>query len=304
MKVAIIFYLISLFLFPSFGQDKTDDQYLKVMSFNIRCASCEDSSDINHWSKRKQLVFQLFKKYKPDIIGLQEAEIQQILDIEKEFAEYKWIGKGRDDGKEKGEFTAVFYKWKRIDPWSYDTEWLSETPSVPSKGWDAALNRTVTEAFCRDRKSERNFWLFNTHFDHVGETARVESAKFLRKKASEYSGEYLPVIITGDFNFTENSDGYKVLTSGPLKLATLNPNAEYKPLLNSEYISEQPHSGGKISFNAFGKATDIKSTIDFIFVNDEVKVISHRTITDTLEGLFPSDHYPILIEIAFKDVMK
>jgi endonuclease/exonuclease/phosphatase family metal-dependent hydrolase len=304
MKVAIIFSLMFLFLSPSFGQDITDDQYLKVMSFNIRCASCEDSSDINHWSKRKRLVFQLFKKYKPDIIGLQEAEIQQIRDIENEFEDYEWIGKGRDDGKEKGEFTAVFYKRKRFDPWEYNTEWLSETPRVPSKGWDAALNRTVTDILFNDRKSEQIFCFFNTHFDHVGETARVESAKFLRKKASEYSGGYAPVIITGDFNFTENSEGYKVLTSSSLELDNLNPAIEYKSLLNSEYISEQPHSGGKISFNAFGRATDIISAIDFIFVNEEVKVMSHRTITDTLEGLFPSDHYPILVEIVFKDIIK
>ena len=300
MKTRFIFYLF-LLIFQCFGQEKNDETILRIMSFNIRCGSCEDSSDVNHWSKRKQLVFQVLKKYNPDIIGLQEAEIQQIKDIENEFEDYKWIGKGRDDGKEKGEFTAVFYKWKRFDLWSYGTAWLSETPEVPSKGWDAALNRTVTDVHFADTKSKRTFWFFNTHFDHVGETARIESAKLLRKKSIEYSGGYEPVIITGDLNFTENSEGYKVLTSNKLGMEELSPAVNYKPLLNSLYISEQPHHGGKITFNAFGKMTDIKSAIDYIFVNEEVKVLTHRTITESSEGLFPSDHFPVLVEIVFKD---
>jgi len=300
MKLAFISCLLLILQVQYLGQEKNDEKILRVMSFNIRCGSCEDSSDINYWGKRKQIVFQLFKKYNPDIIGLQEAEIQQIKDIENEFEDFMWFGQGRDDGKEAGEFTAVFYKWKRLDPWSYDTDWLSETPEVPSKGWNAALNRTVTKAIFYDSKTESLLCFFNTHFDHIGNTARIESAKLIRKNVDEYSPFY-PAIITGDFNFTEDSEGYKVLTSNKFEMEDLSPTVNYKPLLNSQYISEQPHYGGKITFNAFGKTTEFKKAIDFIFVNEQVKVLSHRTVTDTLEGLFPSDHFPVFVEIVFKD---
>ena len=300
MKSVFISILLLIVQFYSFPQDKDDEKILRVMSFNIRCGSCEDTSDVNYWSERKGRVFQLFKKYDPDIIGLQEAEIWQIKDIEKEFEEYKWIGAGRDDGKESGEFTAVFYKWKRFNPWENDTYWLSKTPDVPSKGWDAALNRTVTEVLFRDHKSELNFGFFNTHLDHMGKIARIESAKILRKRTSEYSGGYLPVILTGDFNFDENAENYKILTSGELEMEELNPSVKYEPLLNAQYISEKPHYGGKITFNAFGKKTDIESPIDFIFVNRYVKVLTHRVIDDTLEGLYPSDHFPVLVDILLK----
>lgn len=300
MKSVFISCLLLIVQFYSFSQDKDNEKILRVMSFNTRCGSCEDTIDVNHWSERKNRVFQLFKKYDPDIIGLQEAEIWQIKDIEKEFEEYKWIGAGRDDGKESGEFTAVFYKWKRFNPWEYDTYWLSKTPDVPSKGWDAALNRTVTEVLFRDHKSELNFGFFNTHLDHMGEIARIESAKILRKKANEYSGGYLPIIITGDFNLDENAEGYKILTSGELEIEELYPSVKYEPLLNAQYISEKPHYGGKITFNAFGKKTDIESPIDFIFVNKYVKVLTHRIIADTLEGLYPSDHFPVLADILLK----
>lgn len=300
MKYAFIFYLMSALLFQSFGQEKVDDKILKVMSFNIRCGSCEDTSDINYWDKRKIRIFQLLNMYDPDIIGVQEAELWQIIDLESEFNEYSWLGKGRDDGEDEGEFTAVFYKEKRFHAWDNYTYWLSETPDTPSVGWDAALNRTLTAVLFYDFKNEGIVCFFNTHFDHVGETARVESAKLVRKIVTEYSAKY-PAVVTGDFNFTEDSEGYKVLTSGELAVENPIDDLKYKPLKNSKYISEQPHTGGDTTFNAFGKETDIKSAIDFIFVNDKVKVLTHQTIIDTYEGLFPSDHYPVLVEIVFKN---
>ena len=299
MKYGFIFYLVSVFLFQSFGQEKIDDKILKVMSFNIRCGSCEDTSDVNHWSKRKIRIFQLLNKFEPDIIGLQEAEIWQIADIDSEFNDYLWLGKGRHDGEKEGEFTAVFYKEKRFHAQDNFTYWLSETPDTPSVGWDAALNRTLTAVLFYDYLNEGIICFFNTHFDHVGETARVESAKFLRKIVTEYSGKH-PAVVTGDFNFTKESEGYKALTSGELEVENTKDDLKYEPLINSEYISEKPHTGGDTTFNAFGRETDIKSAIDFIFVNDKVKVLTHQTIIDVPEGLFPSDHYPVLVELLFK----
>lgn len=300
MKFIVSFFLVSVFLCNSFAQEVTGTDTLRVMSFNIRCAVCEDSSSINHWSKRKLRVFQIIDKYDPDIIGLQEAEIGQIRDIANEFEGYKWIGKGRDDGKEAGEFTAVFYKTDRLllnDTYTY---WLSETPSVPGKGWDAAYRRTLTVALFNDSRTQSPFYIINTHLDNVGATARIESAKMLRRTAGEYSPDY-PVILSGDFNCTEDSKPYKILTANESEPDSIYPDLESSPLLNSEYLTETPHTGGKITFNGFGSRTDIKNPIDFIFVNDRVKVLSHQIITELPDGLYPSDHFPVLIKLVCED---
>lgn len=299
MKFVVGFLLASVFLYNSFAQEVTGNNTLKVLSFNIRCATCEDSGSINHWSKRKERVFQIIDKYDPEIIGLQEADIGQIRDIANEFKDYKWVGKGRDDGKEAGEFTAVFYKRDRLLLNNAYTYWLSETPSVPSKGWDAAFRRTVTAALFKDSRTESSFCIINTHLDNVGVTARVESAKMLRKTAAEYSPDF-PVIITGDFNCTEDSKAYDILTVGQSKSDSLHPGKDDIPLFNSQYLSETPHTGGKITFNGFGSNTEIENPIDFIFVNNRVKVLSHKIITDLPDGLYPSDHYPVIIEIVCK----
>ncbi len=296
MKFIVGLLLTSIFLFDVFAQEITGTNSLRVMSFNIRCAACEDSSSINHWSKRNERVFQIIDKYDPDIIGLQEAEIGQIQDVANKFQEYKWVGKGRDDGKEAGEFTAVFYKQDRLLLDNTYTYWLSETPSVPGMGWDAAYRRTATVAILKDSITENSFCIINTHLDNVGVTARIESAKMLRKTAGKYSPDY-PVIITGDFNCTEDSKPYRVLTADRSELDSLYPGKDNIPLFNSQYLSETPHTGGKITFNGFSSSAEIEKPIDFIFVNDRVKVLSHQTITELPGGLFPSDHHPVLIEI-------
>jgi endonuclease/exonuclease/phosphatase family metal-dependent hydrolase len=285
MKLTGLILLIAI-TFSHSNLAQSDEHTIKVMSFNIRCAACEKESDINHWSKRKYLTAELIKKYNPDLIGLQEAEKSQIDDLFDLLDGYKWIGVGRDDGKETGEANAVFYKTDRFNIEQQNTLWLSETPEVPSKGWDAAFNRTVTIAKVEDRKSDKHFYLFNTHFDHVGETAKLESAMFMLNEIKSVN-EIFPVVLTGDFNSIPGSEPYKQLTSDSV-------------LFNAREISEQPHFGGIVTFNGFGKTMTIGNTIDYIFVNDRVKVISHGIITDFIDEKYPSDHYPVLAEIILK----
>lgn len=261
----------------------TQSENIKVMTYNIRCGFCEDSSSVNNWSYRKYLVAYLIHSHKPDLIGLQEAEMFQVNELIEMLDEYDWYGVSREDGKERGESTAILFKKNRFEPLTKQTFWLSETPELISKGWDAALNRTVTIIKFFDKHLNKEFYYANTHFDHVGETARTESSKLIVDILAKYSDEY-PVIFSGDLNYTSTSDGYKVLS---------------EKLFDAKSISEN-ESGGNTTFNGFGKDIQPDNKIDFIFVNDKIKVISHIIDTTLFNGLYPSDHFPVIAETKLK----
>lgn len=261
----------------------TQSENIKVMTYNIRCGFCEDSSSVNNWSYRKYLVAYLIHSHKPDLIGLQEAEMFQVNELIEMLDEYDWYGVSREDGKERGESTAILFKKKRFEPLIKQTLWLSKTPELVSKGWDAALKRTVTIIKFKDKKLNKKFYYANTHFDHVGETARTESSKLIINLLSDYFVEY-PTIFSGDLNYTSTSEGYKILSS---------------KLFDTKIIAEK-ESGGNITFNGFGNDIQPDNKIDFIFVNDKIKVISHIIDTTLFNGLYPSDHYPVIAETKFK----
>lgn len=279
MKNIAIIFLILLLSSAIFAQEEN----IKVMTYNIRCGYCEDSSSVNHWSRRKFLVAYLIKTDNPDLIGLQEAEQFQIKDLIKMLDDYKFYGVGREDGKEKGESAAILYRKDRFVLLSKKTLWLSETPEMVSKGWDAALNRTVTILKLKDLKSSKEFYFFNTHFDHLGEKARTESSRLIVNEINNFSNN-LPIILTGDFNYTSKSDGYKIIT---------------RTLSDANFVSPKS-TGANISFNGFGKEIEPDNKIDFIFVNDKVEVLNHKIDTTTYNGLYPSDHYPVISEITLK----
>jgi endonuclease/exonuclease/phosphatase family metal-dependent hydrolase len=280
MKRFLFFLLFNLITLTLFAQTEN----IKVMTYNIRCGYCEDSSSVNNWSNRKYLVAYLIKSHNPDLIGLQEAEMFQVKELIEMLDEYDWYGVSREDGKDKGESTAILYKKKRFGQLEKQTLWLSETPELVSKGWDAALNRTVTIIKFKDRKSGEEFYYANTHFDHIGEQARTESSRLIVNLLSQYSDEY-PVIFSGDLNYTSTSDGYKILSN---------------KLFDTKLISTNESVGGNISFNGFGKDIQADNKIDFIFVNDKVEVLNHIIDTTTFNGLYPSDHYPVISEIKLK----
>ena len=230
---------------------------IKVITYNIRCGFCEDSSNVNNWSKRKYLVAYLIKNHNPDLIGLQEAEMFQVKELIEMLDEYDWYGVSREDGKEGGESTAILYRTKRFLPEQKQTLWLSETPGLVSKGWDAMFKRTVTIIKLKDLMSLKEVYYLNTHFDHVGEIARTESSKLLVNEIGNYPTDY-PVILTGDFNYTSSAEGYKIITS---------------KLFDSKYSSKTESIGGNITFNGFGNDIKPDNKIDFIFANDKVEVI-------------------------------
>lgn len=257
-------------------------QNLKVMSFNIRLNV--DSDKENSWTNRKQDALDLLTYYHPDYFGVQEALPEQMKDIKSGLKNYDYVGVGREDGKEKGEFSAIFYDTEKLQIVKSGTFWLSETPEKPSKGWDAALNRICSWAIFKDKKSKKEFLAMNIHFDHIGNVARVKSSDLILKKAKELNPKNLPMTLTGDFNLTEDTEPVQILS---------------KNLDDTFYKSETKHYGPVGTFTGFNVTEVPKERIDYIFVKG-FKIKSHRHINDRRENLlYPSDHFPVLTELQF-----
>jgi len=185
----------------AFVDTDSSTQTVTAMSFNLRLSTATDGE--NAWMQRKEDVITLIHKYQVDILGVQEALPVQMQDLQQGLPHYASIGVGRDPDNQ-GEFSAIFYSRGKLQLLAEDTFWLSPTPETPSKGWDAALNRICTWGRFQVRATGREFLVFNTHFDHVGEEARRQSAQLILKKISELNPDWLPVILSGDFNLTDD----------------------------------------------------------------------------------------------------
>lgn len=260
-------------------------QPLNVMTFNIRYNTSRDST--NAWPNRKDFAASQILFHEVHILGVQEALHDQIIDLKERLKQFTYIGVGRDDGKEKGEYSAIFYDSTRLKVIQSGTFWLSTEPQVPgSKGWDAAITRIVTWARFKDRKTNKTFGVLNTHFDHMGKIARAESAKLLLKKASELMGA-LPCIITGDFNASPDQEPIQII---------LNMNDPLH-LTDSKAVSAAPHYGPVGTFNGFGPKERDEQPIDYIFIKNKVKVLKHATLSQSWGGRFSSDHFPVLARV-------
>lgn len=263
-----------------FGQSTQDS--VRVMSFNIRYDEPRDG--VNAWSKRKQKVADVIRFHKADLVGVQEGLLKQLRDLESMLPDFAWCGVGRSDGKEGGEYSAIMYRKSRFQIRECTTFWLSPTPEVAgSKGWDAAFPRIVTWAKFRDRISKKTFIHFNTHFDHVGETARIESAKLILQRINATAGNE-PFVLTGDFNVVESNEAYKTIAGG---------------MSDARYVSANPHFGGDSTWTAF-KQIEPGRKIDYVFVRKGMKVLEHGIMTDQWNGLWASDHLPVLAEVAMR----
>lgn len=277
-------FLTALFLFIScisFAQT-----HLNVLTFNIRFDTPRDS--INAWPNRKHFAASQVLFHEAHIVGVQEALHHQLEDMQQEMKRFKWIGVARDDGKSKGEYSAIFYDSTRLKYLSGSTFWLSENPGVVGKaGWDAALPRIATWAKFRDRKTGKIFYVFNTHFDHMGKNARWQSAKLLLQKIKTIAGQ-TPVVVTGDFNSDPTSD--------PIEELVNKLNADR--LTDTKEISRQPHYGPTGTFNAFGPKETTDQPIDYIFIKGKIKVLQHATLSQTWAGRFSSDHFPVFAKVV------
>jgi endonuclease/exonuclease/phosphatase family metal-dependent hydrolase len=272
----------------------TTPAQVTVVTYNIRYANPNDGDNI--WSNRREAMVRYLREKNADIIGLQEVEPLQRAYLAEQLTDFAWYGVGRNVAHDEGEGTPIFYRRDRFDLLDQGTFWLSTTPEIAgSKGWDAALPRVASWVRLRDRRSGRELLAVNTHFDHMGPEARIQSAHLLTTKVDELAragAARLPVILTGDFNARPDSAPYAAVTK---------PADPARALVDTQHASRTPHRGGDSSSNAF-KAISPGAKIDYIFVRDVAAVLTHRIEDPRVDGRFVSDHQPIVAEIVLTDV--
>lgn len=253
-----------------------------AMSFNIRYDNPDDGASA--WSHRVEWVASEMQQ--ADLIGVQEALSHQVAQLAEQLPDYDWVGVGRDDGKEGGEFVPVFFKTATFELLGTTTFWLSETPEQPgSRGWDAALPRVATSVHLKVRGTDFDFHVVNTHFDHRGIEARLQSAKLLAERIQEFSK---PVLLLGDLNTTPNSDAFAALTGEGL-------------LKDSRVVSKMPAIGPVGTFSGFLENDQLNEArrIDYVLVSPEWDVSSYEAVVSIQNGRYVSDHLPVKAQMQF-----
>jgi len=251
---------------------------LCVMTYNLRYAS---SNPPNAWPQRRPLMRECIEKVSPDLLGTQEGLYQQLKDMAADLPQYTWLGVGRDGGSE-GEFMAIFYRTSRFEPLAFDHFWLSDTPKViGSSTWGNKNRRMVTWIRFLDRDTKREFYLFNTHFDHEVQLAREKSAEQLRKSVQALNTT-LPILLLGDFN------------------AAAGENKAYDVLVGDNFFSDtwklakERRGEGLGTFNGFKAVPKNNHRIDWILARGKVTVEAEEIETFSRDGHFPSDHCPVV----------
>lgn len=256
------------------------DNILRVASYNLRYANPGDGA--NAWSHRKALVSALIRFHGWDVFGVQEGLAEQIADLAL-LDEYAHVGAGRDDGHSAGEHAAIFFRKSRFRVLDQGHFWLSETPDVPSKGWDArCCNRIASWVQLRDLHSGKSFHVFSVHFDHQGVVARQESAKLLLRTIKTIAGDSA-VICVGDFNATPDTDPMATMRSA---------------LRDARDHSTMPPYGPQATFNGFRWDASPTERIDYIFVNPRTTVLKFGTLSDSQDRRYPSDHFPVVADLV------
>jgi len=252
-----------------------------VVTWNIRYNNPGDKA--NAWPNRKEKVFSMIRDINPQILCMQEVLAGQLEDLAKALPRYSWFGAGRDDGRRQGEYVPVFFDTTRYHFIKGNHFWLSESPDIPGKlGWDAVCARMVTWVQLSDQSSHDTLFVFNTHFDHIGATARLMSAKLLTRKAASISGRY-PAIITGDFNSLMTDSSYVIINEAGFRDARLASKA--KPI------------GPEYTFCGFDASKKPGDRIDFIYLKNTKPVKNYIVRDDSFNGFYPSDHLPVIINV-------
>lgn len=269
----LLFLTYTLNNFSSFAQFGT------VATYNIRYDGHTDLA--NDWVERKVPIAQFVLNNQIDIIGFQEVLHNQLLDLHALLPNYKHAGVGRDDGKTQGEYAPIFYDSTKFTTLQSGTFWLSPTPQIPSKGWDAALNRICTYVLLKENNGGELTWVFNTHFDHVGVEARLHSAELILDQIAEFlQTQEAPVLLIGDFNMENTDVGIELI------------RASYKDLTCSMRHHELCSAP---TFNGFTATSSDDKRIDYIFGSDQIIPLKSLVIETPFGRSFPSDHFPVLV---------
>lgn len=270
---------------PHASQDGDAARDVRVMSFNIRYGTAQDGD--NHWDRRRDFLVETIRAYDPDLLGTQETLALQRDFLVQQLASYDYLGAGREDGKERGEMMVLFYKRDRFEKLDGGHFWLSEQPDeIGSKSWDSSLPRMVTWVKLRDRQQADMppLVFFNTHFDHRGETARLQSARLLRWKIAAVATE-CEVIVTGDFNTDAHSPPYQALF-GPI-------NDQPAPVVDSYRAVHPNPEPAEGTFSGFAADTKEGARIDWIGASRHWRIPAATIDRTVKDGRTPSDHFPV-----------
>lgn len=279
-KVYGIFILLFAVLLSVGAKEK---EILRVATFNLRMDTPSDGD--NSWSHRKDLVNDVIRFYDFDIFGTQEGFTHQLNDILR-LGTYRFIGVGRDDGKEAGEHSAIFYRTDRFKVLDQGNFWLSEHPEKPGLGWDATCcNRICSWGKFEDLKSGKQFFFFNVHYDYEGVVARPESSRLMLAKIKSIAGGN-PVFLTGDFNAIPTEEPILILDRSGF-------------LSDSYKITEEPPFGPVCTYHGYDSAARTDERLDYIWVTEGMRIDRYGVLTDTRYGKTPSDHFPVMAIVEF-----
>lgn len=266
---------------------------INVATYNLRQLNDNDTRHGDGWERRCPVIARMIRFHEFNIFGTQEGFKSQLEDLKSQLPGYDYIGVARDDGKEAGEHSAIFYDTDMFELLDHGDFWLSETPDNPGLGWDAACVRICSWGKFRHKESGKEFQFFNLHMDHVGVTARIESVKLVQRKMKEF-GLHLPTFLTGDFNVDQTHHMYTVLSDSDF-LSDSFTTADFVYALNG-------------TFNDYKTDDYTDSRIDHIFVSDDIRVEKYGVLTDTYRtpsgdsgycSRTPSDHFPVKIKVSF-----
>lgn len=260
-------------------------QPITAITYNLRYDTPRDS--INRWDNRKVWLADQLRFYAPDIFGVQEGLVHQVEYLDSALVDYRYVGVGRDDGEQGGEFSALFFDTTRFVLMREGTFWLSPTPFEPSKGWDAALPRVCTYALLFDRRGERPLWVFNTHFDHVGTEARAKSVELILQRLQTLVAADESAILMGDLNLEPDAPPIRLLST---------------QLLDTYAAARLVRFGPEGTYNGFNFDQAPSRRIDYIFVKPRsLRVDKYAVLTDSKEQRYPSDHFPVLAVLAWEE---
>ena len=269
---------------------------LAVMSFNIRYAAANDGE--NNWDKRKDLACDVVRRHGPDLVGLQEALRSQIDDLRAALPEYGEIGVAREDGKTKGEYSAILYRKDRFDVNDSGTFWLSDTPEVAgSITWGNACTRICTWARLLPKPSGKPFYMVNTHLDHISQLSREKGIALIMSRLSSRKHPD-PVVLTGDFNSGENNAVVRYL-KGERRLEIVSNGMSQNPLLLVDTFRLLHQDASDVGTAHSFKGSYAGNKIDYIFVAPGTEVLRAEILHDNQDNRYPSDHFPITAAIRF-----